>query len=37
VEFVPERDVAGLGALTAARIIINVLGLISRQATPVRD
>jgi agmatinase len=34
VEFVPERDVAGLGALTAARIIINVLGLISRQATP---
>jgi agmatinase len=37
VEFVPERDVAGLGALTAARIIANVLGLVARQATPVRD
>ena len=37
VEFVPERDVAGLGALTAARIIINVLGLTARQAPPVRD
>jgi agmatinase len=33
VEFVPERDVAGLGALTAARIIVNVLGLMARQAT----
>jgi agmatinase len=32
VEFVPERDVAGLGALTAARIIVNVLGLLARQA-----
>jgi agmatinase len=31
VEFVPERDVAGLGALTAARIIANVLGLIARE------
>jgi agmatinase len=31
VEFVPERDVAGLGALTAARIIVNVLGLLARQ------
>jgi agmatinase len=31
VEFVPERDVAGLGALTAARIIANVLGLMARQ------
>ena len=30
VEFVPERDVAGLGALTAARIIANVLGLMAR-------
>jgi agmatinase len=30
VEFVPERDVAGLGALTAARIIVNVLGLLAR-------
>ena len=32
VEFVPERDVAGLGALTAARIVANVLGLVARQA-----
>ena len=32
VEFVPERDVAGLGALTAARIIVNVLGLVARQS-----
>jgi agmatinase len=31
VELVPERDVAGLGALTAARIIVNVLGLMARQ------
>jgi agmatinase len=31
VEFVPERDVAGLGALTAARVIANVLGLVARQ------
>jgi agmatinase len=31
VEFVPERDVAGLGALTAARIVTNVIGLIARQ------
>jgi agmatinase len=37
VEFVPERDVAGLGALTAARIIVNVLGLVARQAGAVRD
>jgi agmatinase len=37
VEFVPERDVAGLGALTAARIIVNVLGLLARQADPVPD
>jgi agmatinase len=34
VEFVPERDVASLGALTAARIIVNVLGLMARQAAP---
>jgi agmatinase len=32
VEFVPERDVAGLGALTAARIVANVLGLLARSA-----
>ena len=37
VEFVPARDVAGLGALTAARIIANVLGLMARQAAPVPD
>jgi agmatinase len=37
VEFVPERDVAGLGALTAARLIVNVLGLMARQAAPVPD
>jgi agmatinase len=37
VEFVPARDVAGLGALTAARIIVNVLGLMARQAAPVPD
>jgi agmatinase len=37
VEFVPERDVAGLGALTAARIIANVLGLLARQPAPARD
>jgi agmatinase len=34
VEFVPERDVAGLGALTAARIIANVLALLARQLLP---
>jgi len=32
VEFLPERDMAGLGALTAARVITNVLGLLARQA-----
>jgi agmatinase len=37
VEFVPERDVAGLGALTAARIIVNVLGLLARPTAPVPD
>jgi agmatinase len=37
VEFVPERDVAGLGALTAARIIVNVLSLLARQAASVPD
>jgi agmatinase len=37
VEFVPERDAAGLGALTAARIMVNVLGLVARQAAPIRD
>ena len=37
VEFVPERDVAGLGALTAARLIVNVLGLMARQAASLSD
>ena len=37
VEFVPERDPAGLGALTAARIIANVLGLVARQTAPAPD
>ena len=37
VEFMPERDLAGLGALTAARIIVNVLGLVARQVAPVPD
>jgi agmatinase len=37
VEFVPERDVAGLGALTAARIIVNVLGLLARQGAPASN
>jgi agmatinase len=31
VELVPEQDVDGLGALTAARMVSNVLGLIARQ------
>ena len=37
IEFMPERDLAGLGALTAARIIVNVLGLVARQVAPVPD
>ena len=32
VEFMPERDVDGLGALVAARIIANVVGLLARRA-----
>ncbi len=32
VEFMPERDVDEVGALTAARIIVNAIGLIARQA-----
>ena len=34
VEFVPDYDVDDLGALTAARIIANAIGLIARQASP---
>ncbi|MFI5011787.1 MAG: arginase family protein [Hyphomicrobiales bacterium] len=30
VEFMPARDVAGLGALTAGRIIAYVIGLVAR-------
>jgi agmatinase len=32
VEFMPERDVDGLGALTFARLIATSLGLVARQA-----
>ena len=31
VEFVPERDPDQLGALTAARLVANAIGLITRQ------
>jgi len=31
VEFVPERDVGGIGALTAARLVVNAIGLAARQ------
>lgn len=31
VEFVPERDIAQTGALTAARLVANAIGLIARQ------
>ena len=31
VEFMPERDVDGIGALTAGRIVATAMGLISRQ------
>jgi agmatinase len=33
VEFVPERDVQQLGALAAARLVVNAIGLIARQET----
>lgn len=32
VEFMPERDVDGLGAMTAAQLLAGVLGLIARQS-----
>lgn len=32
VEFMPERDVAGLGALNFARVIISAMGVLARQA-----
>ena len=35
VEFVPERDVEGIGALTFARLITTALGVLVRQAGPV--
>ena len=31
VEFVPERDIQQTGALTAARLVANAIGLIARQ------
>ncbi|MDX1576199.1 MAG: arginase family protein, partial [Kiloniellales bacterium] len=31
VEFMPERDIQGLGALTAARLVCNAIGLMARQ------
>ena len=34
VEFMPARDVAGLGALTAGRIITHVIGLVARATGP---
>lgn len=33
VEFVPERDIEGQGALLAGRLIVNVIGLCARQAS----
>lgn len=32
VEFMPERDVAGLGALNFARVIMSAMGVLARQA-----
>ena len=32
VEFMPERDVDGIGALTFARLITTALGVLVRQA-----
>jgi agmatinase len=31
VEFMPERDIDGIGALTAGRLIVNALGAVARQ------
>ena len=31
VEFMPERDIEGLGALTFARVIMTALGVVARQ------
>jgi agmatinase len=31
VEFMPERDIDGIGALTAGRLIVNALGAVTRQ------
>lgn len=33
VEFMPERDIDGLGALTAGRIVVTTMALIARQST----
>ena len=35
VEFMPECDVDDMGALTAARIVVNAIGLAARQASPL--
>ena len=32
VEFMPERDIDGLGAMTAAQLLAGVIGIIARQA-----
>lgn len=31
VEFMPERDVDGIGALNAAQVLVNVIGVLARQ------
>ena len=31
VEYMPERDPLGIGAMTAARLVIHMLGLVHRQ------
>jgi agmatinase len=31
IEFVPERDPDGISALTAARVLVNVIGALARQ------
>jgi agmatinase len=36
VEFMPAQDIAGLGALTAGRIVSHVLGLLARAATAAK-
>jgi hypothetical protein len=33
----PERDIGGIGAITASRLIINMIGLIARQKAAPRN